>query len=78
MEFRRARHEDLIYTDCLLRNIHRFEFVVPIDTDEVILPSKGKTLKELMAGLDKGKGTLEEADYFAFSPHYFLDKIKRR
>jgi len=45
--WQKRRNEVIPYNDCLYRNINSFEFVIPLDIDEVIIPNKEFSWKEM-------------------------------
>ena len=56
----------LVYNDCLYRNMYEFSFLLPIDIDELIVPSRpeDKTLTDLLDRVIK-KGKLRQENLFS-------------
>lgn len=73
------RQNELIpYNDCLYRNLYSYNYVVLLDTDEVIMPIKHKNWKDLMD--EVVKSALKEKNYTRASYNvrnvYFLDDLQ--
>ena len=45
------RDEPISVNDCILRNIHKFQYIANIDNDEMIIPEKYKDWNEMLEGL---------------------------
>ena len=45
------RNEPISVNDCILRNIHRFQYIANIDNDEMIIPEKYNDWNEMLEGL---------------------------
>ncbi|XP_063851767.1 uncharacterized protein LOC135095057 [Scylla paramamosain] len=72
--------EDLMYNDCLYRNINRYKFVAVIDIDEVLMPKTKSSWKEIMESI--APGVLSGKDYkwssFAHYMVYFLPVMQQK
>lgn len=47
----KRRNEIVPYNDCLYRNLERFRFVVPLDVDEVLVPVRGASWRDVFREL---------------------------
>ncbi|KAK7071052.1 hypothetical protein SK128_020932 [Halocaridina rubra] len=72
--WQKRRNEVVPYNDCLYSNLYLFEYVIPLDIDEVIMPVKTYTWKEMLQGYRKEKPEVFEK-YSSFSAQntYFLE-----
>ncbi|XP_054708021.1 uncharacterized protein LOC129217711 [Uloborus diversus] len=73
------RQNELIpYNDCLYRNLYSYDYVVLLDTDEIIMPVKFTNWSDLMK--DVVKRALKERNYTRASYNvrnvYFLDDLQ--
>lgn len=75
----KRRMELIPYNHCFYDNLHRSEFVLPIDIDEAIVPSRRKSWHELL--LDErvklGRGFKDFASY-AVRNAYFFPELQTR
>lgn len=71
----KRRMELIPYNHCFYENLHRSEFVVPIDIDEAIVPTRRKTWHELL--LDEraklGRNFKDFASYSVRNAYFFLE-----
>ena len=51
--WQRSMDELISYNDCLYKNMYKYDYIVPIDTDEVIIPVKHRDWIELLDMLSK-------------------------
>lgn len=51
--YMKRKYEVIFYLDCFYRNRYYSEYILPIDIDEVIIPRKVYTWKELISGFEK-------------------------
>ena len=51
--WQKRRFELVHYNDCLYRNLYRYQFVVPLDVDEVLVPLQYRTWAELIDHLEE-------------------------
>ena len=73
--WQRRRLEVLPYNHCLYENLNRFQFIIPIDIDEVILPIKQKDWMTLMERvLYKQHRLLDTVASFAVQNTYFFHR----
>lgn len=72
--WQKRRNEIVPYNDCLYRNIYLYDYVVPLDIDEVILPVRAFTWPEMFASY-KRENPKMWGKYASFSAQnaYFLD-----
>lgn len=72
----RRLHSTPTINDCVLRNMHQFNWILVLDFDEFILPRRHGTLRELVQYLD-GKymtgGRLPATGYVFRNNYFFLD-----
>ena len=47
------RNEHLFVTDCFLKNMHKYKYIVNIDVDEIIMPLNESTWFEMMEQIEK-------------------------
>ncbi|XP_045589953.1 uncharacterized protein [Procambarus clarkii] len=72
--WQKRRNELVPYNDCLYRNIYLYDYVIPLDTDEVIIPVKSYTWSEMFAELKRGDPkALDKYASFSAQNAYFLD-----
>ncbi|KYQ56171.1 hypothetical protein ALC60_04910 [Trachymyrmex zeteki] len=75
----KRRMELIPYNHCFYENIYRSEFVVPIDIDEAIVPTRRKTWHELL--LDEraklGRSFKDFASYSVRNAYFFLELQNR-
>lgn len=73
--WQRRKYELVIYNDCLYRNIHTSEYVLPVDIDEIIIPKKFITWQQLLS--DLFNGTRLTSNYASFSVRntYYVDNF---
>lgn len=45
------RNEPVTVNDCILRNIHKYQYIANIDNDEIILPEEYGDWHEMLSGL---------------------------
>lgn len=69
----KRRMELIPYNHCFYENLHRSEFIVPIDIDEAIVPTRRRTWHELL--LDEraklGRGFVDFASYSVRNAYFF-------
>lgn len=75
------RQNELIpYNDCLYKNLYSYDYVVLLDTDEIILPLIHGTWKDMMAYIENL--ALKEPPYtkssYNFRNVYFFDDVQNR
>lgn len=65
----RNRQQVLPHTDCLLRNMHRFDYLSVQDTDEVIMPAAHRDYRELLRNLtgQAGAASISARSHFSFA-----------
>ncbi|MPC76036.1 hypothetical protein E2C01_070437 [Portunus trituberculatus] len=72
--------ENLMYNDCLYRNINRYKFVAVVDIDEVLMPKVRSSWKEILEsvapGVLSGKG--HKWSSFAHYMVYFLPVMREK
>lgn len=75
----KRRMELIPYNHCFYDNLHRSEFVVPIDIDEAIVPSRRKSWHELLLDerIKLGRGFKDFASY-AVRNAYFFPELQAR
>ena len=62
--------------DCLYRNIHAYDWVLMIDSDEYLMPKKEMSLKELVASVTSKRH--KDVSYITFSNTvFFTDLVER-
>ncbi|KAJ8882398.1 hypothetical protein PR048_014206 [Dryococelus australis] len=67
--------EVINYNDCLYRNLHSYKYVVLLDEDEVIVPTRGRSWTQLLdAVLPQASGRV--ADAICASNAYFFDELE--
>ncbi len=52
----------LALSHCLYRNSHRFKYIIPIDTDEFIMPRTTQNLSSLISEINRANGIETEKD----------------
>ncbi len=52
----------LALNHCLYRNMHRFKYIIPIDTDEFIMPRATRTLSSLIREINRAYSIESETD----------------
>ena len=73
------RHNEMItYNDCLYKNMYEYEYLIPLDTDEIIVPKREEdmTWTDLISRIDKiAKQNRNEsyATYTAKTAFFLLD-----
>ncbi|KAJ8897470.1 hypothetical protein PR048_002816 [Dryococelus australis] len=50
--WQKRRNEVVPYNDCFYRNLYAHRYVLPLDVDEVIVPTSGRTWRDVLAGLE--------------------------
>ncbi|KAF2359592.1 Glycosyltransferase family 92, partial [Trinorchestia longiramus] len=73
--WQKRRNELVIYNDCLYRNMYLYNFIIPLDVDEVPVPVKDRTWSEMFRRMFRERPTLLRK-YASFSvPNaYFFSK----
>lgn len=72
--WQKRRNELVPYNDCLYRNMYEYEFIVPLDIDEVIMPLKSYTWKSLIDKYKKENPKwFKKYPSFSAQNTYFLD-----
>lgn len=73
----KRQHELIPYNDCFYENFNDFRFVVLLDVDEMIIPIKDRTWKEMIERVEKNL-SIEKQMYSAYSVRnvYFFDRIE--
>lgn len=72
--WQKRRNELVPYNDCLYKNIYLYEYIIPLDIDEVILPVKAYTWSEMLTEYIKVNPTVLKR-YASLSAQnaYFFD-----
>ncbi|XP_070167368.1 uncharacterized protein [Polyergus mexicanus] len=75
----KRRMELIPYNHCFYENIHRSEFVVPIDIDEAIVPTRRKTWHELLLD-ERAKLGRSFKDFASYSVRnvYFFPELQNK
>jgi hypothetical protein len=72
--WQKRRNEVVPYNDCYYRNLYSHHFVLPVDVDEIILPVKTSTWKEMFQELfDEDHRLLDKYSSFSVRNAYFFD-----
>ncbi|XP_063879434.1 uncharacterized protein LOC135110749 [Scylla paramamosain] len=76
----RCAPENLVYNDCLYRNINRFKFVTAMDIDEVIMPKTRSSWKEIMESVAPGVLSSKDHKWSSFAHYmvYFLPIMQEK
>lgn len=75
--WQKRRYEVIAYNDCLYRNIHTSQFIIPIDIDEIIVPRHVSSWGALMHNvLNNNKNNF--ASYTVRNAYYLRQFNKRR
>lgn len=69
----KRKNEVLPYNDCFYKNLYSYKYIAVLDIDEVIIPKKAKTWRELLDENPKGK----THDGYQFRNAYFLEVLNR-
>lgn len=72
--WQKRRNELVPYNDCLYRNVYLYDYVIPLDIDEVVIPVKDYTWSDMFETFQREKPHAF-AKYASFSAQnaYFLD-----
>ncbi|XP_068084146.1 uncharacterized protein [Anabrus simplex] len=74
--WQKRRNELVPYNDCLYRNIDSYQFVLPLDVDEVIVPVKNLSWKAMFDELLKeDPEVFEKYSSFSVRNAYFFDSF---
>lgn len=75
----KRRMELIPYNHCFYENVHRSEFVVPIDIDEAIVPKRRKTWHELLLD-ERAKLGRSFKDFASYSVRnvYFFPELQNK
>ncbi|XP_045117674.1 uncharacterized protein LOC123508206 [Portunus trituberculatus] len=72
--WQKRRNELIPYNDCLYRNIYLYDYIVPLDVDEVIIPVGSHTWSQMFTKLQrKQPKALEKYASFSAQNAYFFD-----
>ncbi len=73
----KRQNEVIPYNDCLYRNLYQYEYIALLDIDEVIMPTKGSSWKELMVAVDaKARQSRNDSRAsYNFRNIYFMDDM---
>ena len=75
--WQKRRNELVPYNDCLYRNIYKYNFVIPIDIDEVIIPVKHLTWSQVFIDFFAMQpNALKKYASFSVNNAYFFDNFK--
>ncbi|XP_076060242.1 uncharacterized protein LOC143036581 [Oratosquilla oratoria] len=71
------RHNELMpYNDCLYRNLYKYDFVIPLDIDEVIIPKQHQVWSQMFDHIfAEEPGALQLYASFSAQNVYFLDSF---
>ena len=73
--WQKRRSELVSYNDCLYRNIYKYNFVIPIDIDEILMPVKEKTWQKALKNVFRKNPSLLTKYSSLSVPHvYFFEK----
>jgi len=73
--WQKRRSELVSYNDCLYRNIYKYNFVIPIDIDEMIVPVKENTWQKALKNVFRRNPLLLKKYSSLSVPHvYFFEK----
>lgn len=76
--WQKRRDELIPYNDCLYRNIGIHDFVIPLDVDEILIPRKHKTWKEMFNYLQKiDRVKLKSFASFSVRNAYYFETVLR-
>lgn len=76
--WQKRRNELLPYNDCFYKHLYSHKYVIPIDIDELIVPTKQRDLQEMVKYLedsDDFKVTLKMYASFSVRNAYFFESI---
>ncbi|XP_071548169.1 uncharacterized protein [Panulirus ornatus] len=72
--WQKRRNELVPYNDCLYRNIYLYDYVIPLDIDEIIIPINSYTWFEMLLEFQrKSPKALKKYASFSAQNVYFLD-----
>ncbi|XP_063587802.1 uncharacterized protein LOC134765072 [Penaeus indicus] len=72
--WQKRRNEIVPYNDCLYRNMYLYDYIIPLDVDEVILPVKTYTWSEMFSKYKQDHPKdLERYASFSAQNAYFLE-----
>ena len=73
--WQKRRNELIPYNDCLYRNMYMYNFIIPIDIDELLIPIKFRTWAEMLKNLFRENPKLLKKYSSISVPHvYFFTK----
>lgn len=73
--WQKRRNELVPYNDCLYRNMYRYNFIIPLDIDEALIPVSDITWSEMFKRLFRDNpGILKKYASFSASNAYFFSK----
>ena len=69
-------HMSPVINDCMYRNMHRFEKIVVVDLDEMIVPRQHGSLAAMLAAVDgvTSRGATSHRSYTFRNIYFFLDQ----
>lgn len=74
--WQRRRDELISYNDCLYRNIRTSRFILPVDIDEIIVPRRVYTWRQLLSRFFTSESLLlNEYASFLVRNAYFMDQF---
>lgn len=72
--WQKRRNEIVPYNDCLYKNMYLFEYIIPLDIDEVIMPVKRYTWTKMLSDYRKeSPQVFKKTSSFSAQNTYFLD-----
>lgn len=74
--WRHDQYEAIVYNDCFYRNMYHYRYIVPLDIDNVIMPTALTNWQELMINLDLKTNLKPEACYLVKNAYFLEDIVK--
>ncbi|CAF1141265.1 unnamed protein product [Adineta ricciae] len=73
----KRQNEIIPYNDCLYNNLYSVQYIIPLDTDEIIIPLIHQDWSQLMTAVRKVSQTQEESHYASYEVRsvYFFDDV---
>lgn len=75
--WQRRRDHIITYNDCLYRNIHDSEFIIPLDIDEIVLPKTADNLSELTKRLIHHGWNITKSSAAVVQNVFFFDFMQK-
>lgn len=76
--WQKRKNELISYNDCFYRNLYASAFILPVDIDEIIVPKRSRTWKDILIKLLNEKPEMDNYVSFAVQNTYFLKRFPTR